>query len=89
VTEGGAELFELLYPAPTLSAEAVVDGYPATWTLEVFGDMSIASFVVPSPAMPEVRIVFRDMLSGFPERFAGNEVVSGLIPQIIGTVTFQ
>ncbi len=88
VTEGTEEEFALLYPPPTSTEEVVINGYPALKTTASFGTVFITRYIVPSPANADIRIVCQDMLSGFPDRVAGNEDISATIEQICGTIEF-
>lgn len=89
VTDGTDEQFAALYPPPSASEEVVVNGYAALKTTESFGSMFITRTIVPIPEKAEMRLVFQDMLSGFPDRLANNEEVSATITQILGTVVFE
>ena len=89
VTEGTDAQFAAFFLMPADVEEVLVNGNPAVKAVDVFGDMFIASTIIPHPANGEVRLVCQDMLSGFPARLAGHEAVSARIEQIIGTVTFE
>lgn len=89
VTDGTDERFVALYPPPSVSEEVVVNGYAALKTTESFGSMFITRTIIPSPENAQMRLVFQDMLSGFPDRLANNQEISATITRIVGTVLFE
>ncbi len=90
---GPMEQFRRVYPEPTereeLSSDGNRDVIAATREVEVLSeDVKLIRYVLPDLADEGVRVVMNDALSGFPDRYAGNEGIVEMIPEIVGSFEF-
>jgi hypothetical protein len=89
VIEGPESQLRRVYPMPTRSEQVEKDGYTLiTEVDEVSEEIQVIRYVAHSPEHPEVWVVFIDYLSGFPDRFTGNEEVAATALPIVESITF-
>jgi hypothetical protein len=88
VCVGSDAEFRRVYPEPTRSEQAEINGLQVTVERDIFDPMWVARYVFRDPQNPGVWVVLIDYLSGFPDRVEGNEALVELLPAIVATFEF-
>jgi hypothetical protein len=89
VCVGDEAQFRRVYAEPT--RREVVARHGVSMVIEeeeISETVTLFHYVFQDPQAPDVRVVFNDMVSGFPDRAAGQEDVIKVLKQIIYTFTF-
>ena len=89
VTQGTAEEFGLLYVPPSATEELTINGNRVVKAVEALGSgLEVTRYVFSSPNDETIRIVLLDYISGFPERYTGNEDIVQLLQQMLSSFEF-
>ncbi len=89
VCVGDETQFRRVYPEPAQREIVDCHGVPMVIEKEIVSEtVTLIHYVFQDPKNPDVRVVFNDMISGFPDRATGQEEVIEILQQIIYTFTF-
>jgi len=87
---GTAEQFRRAYPQPTVEEALEINGLEVVHEVDVVsGEIQLNRYVFQDPDDETVRVVLTDNYAGFAERRQGNPEITGLIPVMMGTFTFD
>ncbi len=90
VCVGDEAQFRRVYPEPTRRQVLDRQGVPMVIEEEeLSAAVVLVHYVFQDPQNPDVRVVFNDMISGFPDRAKGHEDIIETLQQIIYTFTFM
>jgi hypothetical protein len=75
---------------PATDTEEIVrdDGLVYTKLTHEFGEFRMIQYLFRSPTNPEVRVIFSDYLTGWPDRLAGNEAVAASFAPLLDSFGF-
>ncbi|MGC9468903.1 MAG: hypothetical protein ACP5HS_09965 [Anaerolineae bacterium] len=77
--------------SPATAEEVVTrdDGLTYTKLIHEFGPATMYQYIFRSPSDPDVRVVFTDYLTGWPDRLAGNEDVAENFQPMLDSFAFS
>lgn len=83
------EAFAMVLP-PATSEEKVIrdDGLVYTKLAREFGEFRMLQYLFRSATNPDVRVVFTDYLTGWPERLEGNEDIAAVYEPMLASFGF-
>jgi hypothetical protein len=89
VTVGSLEAFRNTYIEASESERLMINGVPATYEIERFNEtLYMVRYAIEHPGRPDVRLMLRDPISGFPDRLPGNEATVQQFAAMIETLEF-
>lgn len=89
VYEMDDETFARELPPATDTQEIVRDdGLVYTKLIHEFGEFRMVQYLFRSPTNPEVRVIFSDYLTGWPDRLEGNEAVAASFAPMLDSFGF-
>jgi hypothetical protein len=88
ISVGSLEEYRRLYYEMPLVQEVEINGTAATLEQDEPSDYQVSRYVFHHPAQNDLRVTLVDLISGFPERAAGNDAIVELMNQVIATFSF-